>query len=66
MAAFAQLKALLGIDTTQYKAGMRDSEGATKGFQRSLASVGRALGLAFSVGAIISFARSFMSWAVDF
>jgi len=65
MAAVAQLKALLGIDNKQYKAGMRDSESAARRFQASIASVGRALGLAFSVGALISFGRRFVSWASE-
>jgi hypothetical protein len=65
MAAIAQLKALLGIDNAQYKAGVRDSESVTKRFQSSLASIGRTLGVAFSAGAVFSFARRMMAWASD-
>lgn len=63
MSAIAQLKALLGMDTGNYKAGMRDAEGATKKFQGTLKSVGRMLGVAFSVGTVIQFGRSLVTWA---
>jgi hypothetical protein len=34
MGAIAQLKALLGLDTAPYKAGLRQSETATQKFQK--------------------------------
>lgn len=65
MAAIAQLKALLGIDNTQYKAGVRDSEKATERFQKKLANVGRMIGTAFSVGAIITATRKLIDFASE-
>jgi hypothetical protein len=65
MAAVAQLKALLGIDNSQYKAGMRDSESAAKRFQQTISGVGRALGAAFSVGAIINYTKRLVDFASE-
>ena len=65
MSAAATLKALLGLDTGQYKAGMRDATGATGTFQQKLASVGRIIGAAFSVGAVVSMGRALTKWASD-
>lgn len=63
MSVFAQLKAILGLDTSAYKAGMKDATGATKGFQSTVASAGRVIAGAFSVGAVIAMGKSFVSWA---
>lgn len=63
--AIARLKAMLGMDAKQYKSGMRDAQGSTRKFQQSLASVGRALGAAFSVAALVQFSRTVIQWASD-
>jgi len=65
MGAIARLKALLGIDNKQYKAGMRASEGATKRFQRTLSSVGRTMAAAFSVGVLVSFTKRLIDFASE-
>ena len=53
MAANAILKASLRMDSRQYKAGMKGAEASTKRFQSGIASMGRTLGAAFSVTAVI-------------
>ena len=65
MAAIATLKAVLGIDTKQYKAGMRDSTRRTQQFQKSIATAGKALGAAFSIGAIVAATKSIVSFASE-
>jgi len=65
MAAIATLKAVLGIDTKQYKAGMRDSTRRTQQFQKSIATAGRAMAAAFSVGAIVAATKSIVSFASE-
>ena len=63
MAAIAQLKALLHLDDQQFKAGMRGSVGAAGKLQSQLASVGRTLGAAFSVGAIVAATKRTIEFA---
>ena len=63
MAAIAQLKAILGIDTNQYKAGMRGAGSSTEQFQSKLASVGRTFAAAFSVGALIAATKKIIDFA---
>ena len=65
MAAIAQLKAVLGMDSKEFKAGMKSATKDTSTFQSQIASVGKMLAGAFSVGAIISFSKSIMTWAID-
>ena len=65
MAAVAQLKAILGLDNKQYKAGVRDSTGATKKFSRELAGIGRMMATAFSVGAIIAATKRVVDFASE-
>ena len=63
--ATAKLKAMLGMDAAQYKAGVRDATGATKKFQSGIASIGRTLIAAFSVGAIINFTKGLVNFASE-
>jgi len=63
MTAIAQLKALLGIDNAQFKAGMRDATSSTKSFQKAIGEIGRAIGVSFSIGAIIAFGKAVVDWA---
>lgn len=65
MAAIAQLKAVLGMDSKEFKAGMKSATKDTSTFQSQIASVGKMLAGAFSVGAIISFSKSIITWASD-
>ena len=60
MAAVAKLKALLGLDTKEYRAKMRTATRQTQGFKTDLASVGAALGAAFSIRAITQATRAIM------
>jgi len=65
MAAVAQLKAVLGIETSKYRAGVRGSENETKQFQKTLSSVGRTMAAAFSVTAIVGFTRRIIDFASE-
>ena len=65
MAAVAQLKALLKIDNKQFKAGVRDSKGATKKFGQSLAGIGRMMGAAFTIGAVVSLTKRVIDFASE-
>jgi len=65
MAAVAKLKALLGMDNKQFKAGMRDSQTQAKSFQGSIASIGRTIAVAFSIGAVVAFTKSVIGFASE-
>lgn len=63
MSAVAELKALMGIDTGQYKAGVKEVITLTSSFQKSISGIGGMLAGAFSVGAIIAFGKGLMGVA---
>jgi len=63
MSAVAQLKALLGMDNKQFKAGMRDSTASAKSFGSTIAQVGGTLAAAFSIRAIAQFTKSVIDFA---
>jgi len=65
MAAVAKLKALLGMDNKQFKAGMRDSKQATQSFSSSIAKIGGTLAAAFSIRAIVGFTKSVVDFASE-
>ena len=65
MAAVAKLKAVLGMDTGQYRAGMRGAKAEARSFQKSLAGIGRAMGAAFSVSAIVAATKSVVAFASE-
>jgi len=65
MAAIAQLKAVLGLDSKAYKAGVRESVSATQSFQKTLAGLGRLMAGAFSVAAVISVTKKLVSFASE-
>ena len=65
MTAVAQLKALLGMDNKQFKAGMRDSTASAKSFGSSIAQIGGTLAAAFSIRAIAQFTKSVVSFASE-
>lgn len=65
MSAVAKLQAVLGLDAKAYQAGLRDATGGAKSFQKQIADVGRAIGVAFSVGAVVQLGKALMSWASD-
>ena len=63
MAAIAQLKAVLGMDSKQFKAGVAEAEGRTKRFQDRLSSMGRSLAGAFSVVSIVRATKGLVDFA---
>lgn len=63
MAALAELKAIVGIDAGNYKAGVKEITSLTSSFQKSISGIGGMLAGAFSVGAIIAFGKSLMNTA---
>jgi hypothetical protein len=65
MAAIAQLKAMLGIDNKDFKAGVKDSANETSKFQKQLSGIGRQMAAAFSVGAIIQASRKVIDFASE-
>jgi len=65
MSAVAQLKALLGMDNKQFKAGMSDSTRSTNSFKSSIASAGRTMAAAFSAGAILAATKSLIGFASE-
>lgn len=65
MGAFAELKAFLGLDTSKFQAGIKDAEGKTAKFSKTISGIGGMLAGAFSAGAIIAFGRSLMNVAYN-
>lgn len=59
----AQLKALVTADAKGFKAGMNDAERSVSRFQKSVSSIGNYIASAFSVGAIVAYAKSVINWA---
>jgi hypothetical protein len=58
MAATAQLKALLGMDTAEFQKKMDGAKSKTKDFQTQMGSVGKSITQAFSVVAVANFAKT--------
>jgi hypothetical protein len=65
MVAIAELKALLGMDSSKFKAGARDAKNQVTSLQKTLQAAGRQMAAAFSVGAILAFSRKMMTLADD-
>jgi hypothetical protein len=65
MAAIAELKAMLKMDSSQYQAGMKKSVTATSKLQRQIANIGKAMGAAFTVGAVVRMTRSVVEFASE-
>jgi hypothetical protein len=63
MAAVAQLKAVLGMDSKDFKAGMSKASKDVSGFQSQIKQVGGVIAAAFSVGAIVAAGKSLATWA---
>ena len=61
----AELLAKLGLDSSGFKANMKSAEGSAKSFNSVIKSVGATLGIAFSVGAVISWGKEFVKWASE-
>ena len=61
----ARLRAIASLDTTEYAAGVRDATNMTKGFRNALKEVASAMGIAFSVGAVVAYGKAFVEWAGD-
>ena len=63
--AIANLKARLGLDSKDFRAGVKGAKGSTQSFGQSIAKVGAMVGVAFSAQAVISMGKAFVSWASD-
>jgi hypothetical protein len=61
----AQLKAMVGLDSSQYQAGARVVNQQTASMRQSISSVGRAIGISFSVAGVVMLGRALMRWASD-
>jgi len=61
--AIARLRAVVGLDDKEFKAGVRSVKGHAGGLQQTMAGVGGAIKAAFSVAAVTMFARSMTRWA---
>lgn len=65
MPATATLKAVLKMDSNQYKAGMQKAKGSTKSFQQGLVQIGQAMAAAFSIRAITAATKAIIDFASD-
>lgn len=63
MSAVAKLQAVLGMDASEFKAGMKGASKEASTFQSQIKQVGAVIAGAFSVGAIVSATKSIASWA---
>lgn len=63
MAAVAQLKAVLGMDSKEFKAGMRNATKDASTFQSNIKKVGAVIAGAFTVSAIVGMGKSLIGWA---
>ena len=61
----ANLKAVLGLDSQAFKAGVKDANSSVANFQSQLKSVASTIGMAFSVGTVIAAGRAMVRWASD-
>lgn len=55
--AVAKLRALIGLDDTEFKAGTRRVTNAASTLQQTMRGVGSAIGAAFSIGAVVSLGK---------
>lgn len=65
MSAIAKLQAMLGMDSKEFKAGMKSATKDAGSFQAHIGKIGASIGAAFSVGAIVSAGKSLATWASD-
>lgn len=61
----ANLKAVLGLDSKPYRAGLNDAKKGNADFVSHLKTVAGAIGVAFSVGAIVNMGKALVKWASD-
>lgn len=59
----ARLRAIMGLDTKEFEAGIKNAKGGMKDFQKGLSEVAAQLGVAFSVGALVAYGKEYMDWA---
>lgn len=60
MNVVGRLKAILGLDNSQFKSGLKDSEKSTNIFSNSIKKLGGLIGGAFAIGKIVSFTKASM------
>lgn len=65
MSAVAKLQAVLGMDSKEFKSGMKSATKETSTFQGQIKQIGSMIGAAFSVGAIVAAGKSLATWASD-
>ena len=61
----ANLRAVLGLDSKGFKAGVKGADREAQSFRSRISGIGKAIGVAFSVGAVLQFGRALASWASD-
>ena len=59
----ARLRTIMGLDTKEFEAGIKNAKGGAKDFQKGLSEIASTLGVAFSFAAVVAFGKSFMDWA---
>ena len=60
MGIFSNLIVKLGLDSKEFKKGVKDSKKTTNEFANNIKDVGGNIAAAFSVGAIISFTKELL------
>jgi len=59
----AMLRAMVGLDANAYKTGANDVRKENERMRQSIAGVGKAMGIAFSVVGLIQIGKSIFEWA---
>jgi len=59
----ARLRAVMGLDTREFDAGIQGAKRNAKSFQSVISGVGSALGVAFSVGGVLALGKALVGWA---
>ena len=61
----ANLRAVLGLNSKGFKAGVRGADREAQSFRQRISGIGKAIGIAFSVGAVLNFGKSLVSWSSE-
>jgi len=61
--AVARLKAIMGLETKEFDAGIQKAKTGSKSLGASFKDVAGALGVAFSVGAVVAWGKTVLQWA---
>jgi hypothetical protein len=63
--AVAQLKAMVGLDTSAYRAGANDIKARNANLRRSFQNIARAIGVSFGIAAIVQATRAISRWSAE-